>query len=159
MRRSMSSIKRDVKKKLRLDRRARFFLEIQPTVVSQRGEVWLVVHSRRVSLLMVQCHRVRKSGKQAGCFAGNHGSIRGSWPMAISGYPRGHNVKWVTRCQSTRGRISLTDTPLEPSISRTRPTTTREISQRWKAFLHRRCSSCLSRQVLWIETHSFLPHR
>jgi hypothetical protein len=22
----------------------------------------------------------------------NHGSIRGSWPMAISGYPRGHNV-------------------------------------------------------------------
>jgi hypothetical protein len=29
--------------------------------------------------------------------------------MAISGYPRGHNVKWVTRCQSTRGRISLTE--------------------------------------------------
>jgi hypothetical protein len=24
--------------------------------------------------------------------SGNHGSIRGSWPMAISGYPRGHNV-------------------------------------------------------------------
>jgi len=29
----MSSIKRDVKKKLCLDRKARFFLEIQPTVV------------------------------------------------------------------------------------------------------------------------------
>jgi hypothetical protein len=22
----------------------------------------------------------------------NHGSIRGSWPIAISGYPRGHTV-------------------------------------------------------------------
>src|ERR1700746_3618622 len=22
----------------------------------------------------------------------HHGSIRGSWPIAISGYPRGHNV-------------------------------------------------------------------
>ena len=50
----------------------------------------------------------------------NHGSIRGSWPMAISGYPRGHNVKWVTRCPRHTGQISLTDTSLEPSISRTR---------------------------------------
>src|SRR6266567_5193573 len=33
----------------------------------------------------------------------NHGSIRGSWPMAISGYPRGHNVKWVTRCPRHTG--------------------------------------------------------
>ena len=33
----------------------------------------------------------------------HHGSIRGSWPMAISGYPRGHNVKWVTRCPRHTG--------------------------------------------------------
>ncbi len=45
--------------------------------------------------------------------------------MAISGYPRGHNVKWVTRCECTQGQISLTDTSLEPSISRIRPTTSR----------------------------------
>src|SRR3981081_1942937 len=37
-------------------------------------------------------------------FHGNHGSIRGSWPMAISGYPRGHNVSGVTRCDIPRGR-------------------------------------------------------
>ena len=36
---------------------------------------------------------------------GNHGSIRGSWPMAISGYPRGHNVKWVTRCRAHKADL------------------------------------------------------
>src|SRR5580704_18211676 len=35
---------------------------------------------------------------------GNHGSIRGSWPIAISGSPRGHSVRTVTRCRSTQGR-------------------------------------------------------
>jgi hypothetical protein len=33
-----------------------------------------------------------RAASETGCFRGNHGSIRGSWPMAISGYPRGHNV-------------------------------------------------------------------
>ena len=37
---------------------------------------------------------------------GNHGSIRGSWPIAISGSPRGHSVITVTRCRSTQGRTS-----------------------------------------------------
>jgi len=35
---------------------------------------------------------------------GNHGSIRGSGPIAISGSPRGHSVRTVTRCRSTQGR-------------------------------------------------------
>ena len=52
--------------------------------------------------------------------------------MAISGYPRRHNVIWVTRCKCTQGQISLTDTLLEPSISRTRPTTTEEKLVRWE---------------------------
>src|SRR6516162_11523153 len=51
-------------------------------------------------------HNVRrflKLGKRFD-FRGNHGSIRGSWPIAISGSPRGHSVRTVTRCRSTRGR-------------------------------------------------------
>src|ERR1035438_8131681 len=35
------------------------------------------------------------------------------------------------------GPISLTDTHLEPSVSRTRPTTTRENRRRWKGLIPR----------------------
>jgi hypothetical protein len=35
------------------------------------------------------------------------------------------------------GPISLTDTHLEPSVLRTRPTTTRENHRRWKGFIPR----------------------
>ncbi len=35
---------------------------------------------------------LERAASKTGCFRGNHGSIRGSWPMAISDYPRGHNV-------------------------------------------------------------------
>src|SRR4029077_18014222 len=48
--------------------------------------------------------RLLKLGKRLDL--GNHGSIRGSWPMAISGSPRGHSVKTVTWCRSTQGRTS-----------------------------------------------------
>src|SRR5215469_952925 len=41
-----------------------------------------------------QCHRVCESDKRAVVECVNHGSIRGSWPMAISGYPR-HLSKFV----------------------------------------------------------------
>ena len=55
------------------------------------------------------------------------------------------------------GPISLTDTPLEPSVSRTRPTISGE-NPEMESLLQRRRSSCLPVQVLWIETNSFLPH-
>src|SRR6266481_5211979 len=61
---------------------------------------------------------------QAIRFRGNHGSIGGSWPIAISGSPRGHSVRTVTRCRSTQGRTSYLILTLEPSVSRTEPTTT-----------------------------------
>src|SRR5215475_15085709 len=80
-----------------------------------------------------------------------------SWPMAISGYPRGHNVKWVTRCRSTQGQISLTDTPLEPNISEPDRSHRRETPQMERPLV-RRCSNCLASQLLWVEAHSFLPH-
>ena len=37
-------------------------------------------------------NRVLKLGKRNRYWNVNHGSIRGSWPIAISGYPRGHSV-------------------------------------------------------------------
>ena len=37
-------------------------------------------------------NRVLKLGKRTWSWSVNHGSIGGSWPIAISGYPRRHNV-------------------------------------------------------------------
>jgi hypothetical protein len=37
-------------------------------------------------------NRVLKLGKRTWYLNVNHGSIRGSWPIAISGYPRRHSV-------------------------------------------------------------------
>ena len=82
----------------------------------------------------------------------NHGSIRGSRPMAISGCPRGHNVKWVTRCQGTHGQISLTDTPLEPSISEPDRPHRREIPRDGKAS----CSAMLKLAVAIVVGRSLL---
>src|SRR4029077_17803470 len=49
-------------------------------------------------------NRVLRHGKRDGYLSGNHSSIGGSWPIAISGYPRRHSVQWVTRGRSTQGR-------------------------------------------------------
>jgi hypothetical protein len=49
----MSSMKRDVKKKLRLDRRTRFFLEIQPTPSRYSEEVCSLSILVSGSLLLV----------------------------------------------------------------------------------------------------------
>ena len=49
----------------------------------------LSFHSRKLSLLLVATIECARRGKQDDV---NHGSIRGSWPIAISGYPRGHSV-------------------------------------------------------------------
>jgi hypothetical protein len=37
-------------------------------------------------------NRVLRQGKRNWSWSVNHGSIGGSWPIAISGYPRRHNV-------------------------------------------------------------------
>jgi len=99
---SMSSIKRDVKKKAppRPEDRGSFSRS-SPLCFVTSEEVRLVVHSRKLSRLRVAMVECERRGKQDDV---NHGSIRGSWPIAISGYPRGHSVSWVTRCRSTRGR-------------------------------------------------------
>jgi hypothetical protein len=79
----------------------RFFLEIQPTVVFSSLEKF-----GSLSVLMSfsadddDAVEFERAASEMSDSKVNHGSIRGSWPMAISGYPRGHNVKWVTRCQA-----------------------------------------------------------
>ncbi len=74
-----------------------------------------------------------RRSKRAWCVRGNHGSIRGSRPIAISDYPRRHSVKMVTRCRSTCGPAHRLILTLESSASRTQPTTTRENHQRWQS--------------------------
>src|SRR5439155_12868687 len=94
---SMSSIKRDVKKKV-LPRPESRFVSRDPAhfpSASLQGFCLLIL----ISFSATGGNSIELRERQASVVDGvNHGSIRGSWPMAISGYPRGHNVKWVTRC-------------------------------------------------------------
>ena len=60
----MSSIKRDVKKKLLPRPEARFlFSRSSPLKFRFSGEAWLIAHAHKFAPLMWRCHRVRKSGK------------------------------------------------------------------------------------------------
>ena len=96
----MSSIKRDVKKKVppRPD--------AEKIVVSRSSPLPVSVSSDLLERFVVAClpfpwlsssggddaNRVLKLGKRTWYLNVNHGSIRGSWPIAISGYPRRHSV-------------------------------------------------------------------
>ena len=85
----MSSIKRDVKKKAPPRPEEEIVSRDPAHCVWHSEDVRLVVHSRKLSLLLVATIKLARRGKQDDV---NHGSIRGSWPIAISGYPRGHSV-------------------------------------------------------------------
>ena len=55
-----------------------------------------------------------------GCRVGNHGPIRGSWPIALLGYPKGHRVGCETRCAKHHKAYHLSRySPSNPSVSRT----------------------------------------
>ena len=88
------SIKRDVKKKLRLDRRSGF-VSRDPAHFNFcfSGQVWLCCHSPEFLCPGDGAIEFERAASETGRFGGNHGSIRGSWPIAISGYPRGHTVR------------------------------------------------------------------
>jgi len=93
---SMSSIKRDVKKKVLP--RPESFSRSSPLNFHFSGEAWPIAHAHKFPPRMVAMPSSSRERQARLRFKVNHGSIRGSWPMAISGYPRGHNVIWVTRC-------------------------------------------------------------
>jgi hypothetical protein len=99
------SIKGDVNKKASpsADSREVFCLDIQPTVCRyasrslERFGSGLLFRSLGSFSSSDNVRRLLKLGKRFD-FVANHGSIRGSWPIAISGSPRGHSVGTVTRC-------------------------------------------------------------
>lgn len=79
-------------------RREDFCLEIQPTACARA-----LRFAREVVLACLpfpwfsssggdDANRVLDLGKLTWYLGVNHGSIRGSWPIAISGYPRRHSV-------------------------------------------------------------------
>jgi len=84
------SIKRDVKKKLLPRPEERGFLEIQPAVIRLRWRSLSCTHSDQCPLVSSWCPPSLREQQANGDLKVNHGSIRGSWPIAISGYPRGH---------------------------------------------------------------------
>src|SRR5712664_4939679 len=96
----MSSIKRDVKKKVlpRPDAEKIFVSRSSPLPVSvplrfaREARCGLFAISVASSSGGDDANRVLKLGKRTWYLSVNHGSIRGSWPIAISGYPRRHSV-------------------------------------------------------------------
>ncbi len=98
---SMSSIKRDVKKKSSASTGEREDFVSRSSPLHGKGASRF---AREVLLLSClpflqlsssggdHANRVLRHGKRDGCLSGNHGSIGGSWPIAISGYPRRHSV-------------------------------------------------------------------
>ena len=96
----MSSIKRDVKKKV-LPRP-----EAEKILVSRSSPLTVSAPRFRSRGFALAClpflwvsssagddaNRVLKLGKRTWSWSVNHGSIGGSWPIAISGYPRRHTV-------------------------------------------------------------------
>src|SRR5271170_2447193 len=94
------SIKRDVKEKV-LPRP-----EVEKILVSRSSPLSVSAHRFRSMDFALAClpflwvssfgddnaNRVLRQGKRHRSWSVNHGSIGGSWPIAISGYPRRHNV-------------------------------------------------------------------
>ena len=147
----MRSIKRDVKEKSSpsTGRREDFCLEIQPTACecaprfAREGSSGLVCHFRGFHLPVVTTPIESQ----------NLASGPGIWVSTmVLLEARGLSLFLVIRggiaCISDSvpehtGPNSLTDTHLEPSVSRTRPTTTRENRRRWKGlFLRDAQASC-----------------
>src|ERR1035437_1079952 len=97
---TVCSIKRDVKKKVlpRPEAEKIFVsrsspLSVSAPPISLRGFALACLPFRWVSSFGGDdANRVLKLGKRTWSWSVNHGSIGGSWPIAISGYPRRHNV-------------------------------------------------------------------
>src|SRR4030081_2978548 len=79
-------------------RREDFCLEIQPTACERAPRFAREVRCACLPFPWLSAsggddaNRVLKLGKRTWYLNVNHGSIRGSWPIAISGYPRRHSV-------------------------------------------------------------------
>src|SRR4029077_12073730 len=56
------------------------------------------LYQRFSSLLGDEAFQFRNEQSRTWSFGVNHGSIRDSWPIAFSGYPRGSRVSGETEC-------------------------------------------------------------
>jgi len=90
--------------------------------------------------------------------SGDHSSIRDSWPIAISGYPRGPRVGCETTCPRHTAPNLPAETRSRTRVSREPDGHRQRRSPGWSG-LDPRHSSCLWFQMLGVEAHSFLPHQ
>src|SRR5271169_3965803 len=89
--------------------------------------------------------------------SGDHSSIRDSWPIAFSGYPRGPRVACETRCPKHAGSNKSAETRSRTRVSREPDGHRQRRSPGWSG-LAQKHSSCLWFQMLGVEAHSSLPH-
>jgi hypothetical protein len=87
---------------------------------------------------------------------GDHSSIRDSWPIAFSGYPRGPRVGCETRCPKHAASNLPAETRSRTRVSREPDGHRQRRSPGWSG-LGQRHSSCLWFQMLGVEAHSSLP--
>ena len=100
---------------------------------------------------------VLKPAKQNGWSGANHGSIRDSWPIAFSGYPRGPRVVCETDGPRDTAPNFTAETRSRTRVSREPDGHRQRKSPGWSGF-GRRHSSCLWFQMFGVEARSSLPH-
>jgi hypothetical protein len=88
----MSSIKRDVKKKSFPTTGAEIFSRHPAHLGYASLSAVVPFHSHKIIPLPVMTPSSSRERQVTVVEYVNHGSIRSSWPMTISGYARGHNV-------------------------------------------------------------------
>src|SRR5712671_7947651 len=89
--------------------------------------------------------------------SGDHSSIRDSWPIAFSGYPRGPRVGCETRCPKHAAPNLSAETRSRTRVSRELDGHRQRRSPGWSGSAQKH-SSCLWFQMLGVEAHSSLPH-
>src|SRR2546423_1742175 len=108
------------------------------------------------SLLRDKAHQFRN--QQAERWSnGDHGSIWDSWPIALSGYPRGPRVACETTCPRHTAPNLPAETRSRTRVSREPDGHRQRKSPAWSG-LDQRHSNCLWFQILRVEAYSFLPH-
>src|SRR6202795_2070860 len=118
--------------------------------------IWVFSTSRFHCLFATKpvCSETSKAESRS---SGDHSSIRDSWPIAFSGYPRGPRVGWETGCPKHAAPNLSAETRSRTRVSREPHGHRERRSPGWSG-LGPRHSSCLWFQMLGVEAHSSLPH-
>src|SRR5580693_9096058 len=114
-------------------------------------------YQRFSSLLRDEACQFRNQQSRTALKFGDHSSIRDSWPMAFSGYPRGPRVGCETWCPKHAAPNLPAETRSRTRVSREPDGHRQRNPQRWNG-LAQRHSSCLWFQILGVEAYSSLPY-